>query len=101
MTYNDASCPWVEQEDRTNQEGASQYHTDRQQEPVSEANVLLPEQEWVSIGVVEDALATKLITNGPHALNGFHKVTSLAKTIQVERKLGKLQRLRCRDCKRR
>lgn len=93
LAYNDAGSPGVEQEDRTDQEGAGQNHTDRQQEPMSEANVLLPEQEGVSIRVVEHTLAAELIADGPHTLDGLHKVTSLAKAIQVEGELGKLEGL--------
>lgn len=97
LAYNDAGGPGVEQEDGADQEGAGQYHTDGQQEPVSEADVLLPEQEGVSVGVVEHALAAKLITDGPHALDGLHEVASLPKAVQVEGELGKLQRLSSRD----
>lgn len=62
-TYNNACSPEVEQQDSTHQEGAGQHHTDRQQEPVAQANVLLPEKKWVSIGIVWDALANKFFTN--------------------------------------
>jgi len=99
LAYNDAGSPGVEQEDRTDQEGAGQHHADRQQEPVSESNVLLPEQEGVSVRVVQHAFAAKLVANGPHALDGFHKVAGLAKAVQVEGELGKLQRLCSWDCK--
>lgn len=60
---------------------------------MSEANILLPEQEGVSIRVVVHALAAKLITDGPHTLDGLHKVAGLAKAVQVEGELGKLQGL--------
>lgn len=93
LAYNDAGGPGVEQENRTDQEGAGQHHADRQQEPVSEANVLLPEQEGVSVRVVEHTLAAKLFADGPHALDGLHKVAGLAKAVQVEGELGKLQGL--------
>lgn len=99
MSYNDASSPGVEQENSTDKEGAGQHNADGQQEPVSEANILLPEQEGVSIWVAEHTLATKLIADGPHTFNGFHKVTGLAKAIQVEGELGKLQGFRSWDCK--
>lgn len=98
-TYNDAGCPGVEQKNRTNQEGAGQHHANRQQEPVSEANVLLPEEEGVSVWVVEHTLPAKLITDGPHTFDGFHKVAGLAKAIQIEGELSKLQGLCCWDCK--
>lgn len=98
MAYNDTSSPGVEQENRTDQEGAGQHDADRQQEPVSEANVLLPEQERISIWVVEHTLAAKLIADGPHTFNGLHKITCLAKAVQVEGELGKLQGLCSWDC---
>lgn len=100
LTYNDAGSPGVEQQNRTDQECAGQHHTDRQQEPVSEANVLLPEQEGVSVRVVEHALAAKLVADGPHALDGLHKVAGLPKAVQVEGELGKLQGLCSWDCTR-
>lgn len=68
---------------------------------MSEANVLLPEQEGVSVWVVEHALAAKLIADGPHTFDGLHKVTGLAKAVQVEGELGKLQGLCSWDCRRR
>lgn len=98
LTYNDASCPGAEQENCANQEGACQDHTDGQQKPVSETNVLLPEQEGVPVRVVEHTLVAKLVTDGTHALDGLHKVAGLPKAIQVERKLSKLQRLCSWDC---
>lgn len=61
---------------------------------MTEADVLFPEQEGVTVRVVEHALAAELITNGTHALDGLHKVTSLPKAIQVEGKLSKLQGFR-------
>lgn len=57
---------------------------------MSQADVLLPEEEGVSVGVVEHALAAELIADGPHTLNGLHKVAGLAKAVQVEGELGEL-----------
>lgn len=67
---------------------------------MSKANVLLPEQEGVTVWVVEHTLAAKLVTDGPHALNCFHKVAGLSETIQVKWELGKLQWLSCWNCNR-
>ena len=67
---------------------------------MSEADVLLPEQEGVSVRVVEHALAAELVADGPHTLDGFHKVAGLAEAVQVEGELGKLQRLCSWDCTR-
>lgn len=100
LTYNDASSPGVEQQNGTNQEGAGQDHTDRQQKPVSETDVLLPEQEGVTVWVVEHTLPTKLVADGPHTLDGLHKVAGLPKAIQVEGELSKLQRFCSWDCNR-
>lgn len=65
---------------------------------MSQADVLLPEEEGVSVGVVEHALAAELIADGPHTLNGLHKVAGLAKAVQVEGELGELERLGGWNC---
>lgn len=98
-THNDAGGPRVEQEQSANQEGACQHHADGQEEPMSEADVLLPEQERVSVGVVEQALAAELVADGPHALDGFHEVAGLPQPVQVVRELSELQGLCGRNCK--
>lgn len=99
MAYNDASNPGVEQENGTDEEGASQGDGDRQQEPVSEADVLLPEQEGVTVRVAEHALAAKLLADGPHTFNSLHKVTGVAKVVQVEGELSELQGFSSWNCK--
>lgn len=99
MAYNDASNPGVEQENGTNEEGAGQRDGDRQQEPVPEADVLLPEEEGVSVRVAEHALAVKLLTDGPHTFDGLHKVTGVTKVVQVEGELSKLQGFGSWNCK--
>lgn len=81
LTYNDAGGPGVDQENRADQEGAGQYHTDWQQKPVSQADVLFPEQERVSVRVVQQTLAAKFVADGPHTFNCLHKVTGLAEAI--------------------
>lgn len=60
---------------------------------MSEADVLLPEEEGVSVWVIEHTLATKLVADSPHAFNGLYKVAGLAKAVQVEGELSKLQGL--------
>ncbi|TNN34445.1 hypothetical protein EYF80_055392 [Liparis tanakae] len=82
LAYNDAGGPGVEQEDGADQEGAGQHHADGQQEPVAQPDVLLPEQEGVSVGVVQHAFAAKLVANGANALDGFHEVAGLAEAVQ-------------------
>lgn len=96
--YNDASNPGVEQEDGTDQEGAGQRHGDGQQEPMPEADVLLPEQEGVPVRVAQHALAAELLADGPHTFNDLHKVTGLAKVVQVEGELSELQGLSSWNC---
>lgn len=89
--YNDAGNPGVEEEDGTDEEGAGQRHGDGQQEPVPEADVLLPEQEGVPVRVAQHAPAAKLLADGPHTFNDLHEVAGLAKVVQVEGELGELQ----------
>lgn len=99
MAYNDASNPGVEKENGTDEEGAGQRDGDRQQEPVPEVDVLLPEEEGVSVWVAEHTLAAKLLTDGPHTFDGLHKVTGVAKVVQVEGELGELQGFSSWNCK--
>lgn len=100
VAYDDAGDPGVEQEDGADEEGAGQGDGDRQQEPVSEADVLLPEQEGVSVRVAGHALAAELLADGPHNFDDLHKVAGLAKVVQVERELSELQGFRSRNCRR-
>lgn len=65
---------------------------------MSEADVLLPEQEGVSVRVVEHAFAAKLLADGPHTFDGLHKVAGVAKVVQVEGKLSKLQGFSSWNC---
>ena len=65
-----------------------------------QADVLLPEQEGVSVGVVQHALAGELVADGPHALDGLHEVAGLPQAVQVEGELGELQRFGGRDWER-
>lgn len=97
-TYDDAGCPGVQEEHRAHQEGAGQHDADGQQEPVPESDVLLPEEKGVSVWVVEHTLAAELVADGPDTFNSFYKVAGLAKAVQVEGELGKLQRLSSWDC---
>lgn len=98
MAYNDASNPGVEEENGADEKGAGQRDGDGEQEPVSEADVLLPEEEGVSVRVVEHALAAELLADGPHAFDGLHKVAGVAKVVQVEGKLSKLQGFSSWNC---
>jgi hypothetical protein len=67
---------------------------------VSQADVLLPEQEWVTIGVVENTFTGEFLADGPHALDALDEVGRLPQAVQIERELSKLQGLRGRDCDR-
>lgn len=98
VAYNDAGNPGVEEEDGTDEEGAGQRDGDGQQEPVPEADVLLPEQEGVPVRVAQHALAAKLLADGPHTFDDLHKVTGLAKVVQVEGELSELQGFSSWNC---
>ena len=97
-THDDAGRPGVEQQQGADKEGAGQQDADGQQEPVAQANVLLPEEEGVAAGVAQHPVALGgLPADGPHALNRLHKVGCATQPAQVEGELGELQRLGCRD----
>lgn len=96
-TYNDAGGPWVEQEEGTDQKGASQYNTDGQQEPVAQTNILLPEEERVSVRVRRQALSAVVAADGPHTLDGLHKLWRLPEPVEVEGELCVFNRLSSRD----
>ena len=86
-THNDAGGPGVEEEHGADQEDAGQHHADGEQEPVAQADVLLPEKERVAIGVAGEPLAAVVAADGPDALDGFHKLRRLSEAVEVERKL--------------
>lgn len=65
---------------------------------MSQADVLLPEQEGVPVGVVEHAFTGELLADGAHTLNTLDEVGCLPQAVQVEGELGKLQGLCGRDC---
>lgn len=100
-TYNDTCGPWIEQQDGAHQEGAGQDYADGQQEPVAQADVLLPEEERVAIRIVPDALAHELLTDRAHAFDSLNEIRGLPEAVQVEGKLSKLQGFSSRDWKER
>lgn len=67
---------------------------------MSQADVLLPEQEGVTVGVVENTFTGELLADGAHALDALDEVGRLPQAVQVERELSKLQGLCGRDCDR-
>lgn len=73
-TYNDASGPGIEQEDGAHQEGTCQDDAYRQEEPMPEPDVLLPEEERVPAGVAVHSLLRELIAHRSHALDRLDKV---------------------------
>lgn len=50
-THDDASGPRVEEEEGADEKGAGEHDADGQQQPVAQADVLLPEEERVAVGV--------------------------------------------------
>lgn len=60
---------------------------------MTQADVLLPEQERVTIGVAENTLLGKLLTYCSDGLDSFNEIGGLLQASQVERELGKLDQL--------
>lgn len=54
---------------------------------MAQTNVLLPEEERVAVGVRGQALPTVVTADGPHALDGLHKLRSLPEPVEVEGEL--------------
>lgn len=96
-THDDSCRPGVEQEEGADEEGAGQHHADGQQQPVTQTNVLFPEEERVAVGVGREALAAVVAADGPHALNGLHKLWRLPEPVEVEGELCVFNGLRGRD----
>lgn len=96
-THDDSGCPGVEQEEGADEEGAGQHHTDGQQQPVTQTNVLFPEEERVAVGVGRQALPAVVAADGPHALDGLHKLRRLPEPVEVEGELCVFNGLSSRD----
>lgn len=86
-TYNNARSPWIEQEHGTHEKGAGEHHANEEQQPVAQADILLPEKEWVAVWVAGHTQATVVVADGAHTLNGLHKLGCLAQPVEVEGKL--------------
>lgn len=98
-THYNSSSPGVKQEDGTDQEGAGQNNAYRQEKPVAQANVLLPEQEWVPVWVAGQALTAVVAADGTDTLDGLHELWRLAESVEVEGKLCIFDGLGCRNCR--
>lgn len=92
-THYDAGGPGIEQEEGTDQKCAGEHDADGQQQPVAQTNILFPEQEWVAVGIRGQALSAVVAADGPHALDGFHKLRRLPEPVEVEGELCVFNRL--------
>lgn len=54
---------------------------------MAQTNILLPEQEWVAVGVGGEALSAVVTADGSHALDGLHKLRRLPEPVEVEGEL--------------
>lgn len=97
-THDDSSRPGVEQEEGADEEGAGEHHADGQQQPVTQTNVLLPEEEGVAVGVGREALPAVVAADGPNALDGLHKLRRLPEPVEVEGELCVFNGLSSWDC---
>lgn len=86
-TYNNAGGPWIEQEDSTYEKSAGEYHANKEQQPVAQADILLPEEEWIAVRVAGHTQATVVVADVAHTLNGLHKLGCLTQPVEVEGKL--------------
>lgn len=64
---------------------------------MAQTNILFPEEERVAVGVGGQALSAVVAANGPHTLDGFHKLWSLPEPVEVEGELCVFDGLGFRD----
>lgn len=98
-THNDPGRPGVQEEDGTHEKRACKHHADGQEKPVAEAEVLLPEEEGVAVGVAGQPQARVVVADGPDLLDGLHEVGGVPQAVEVERELSVLNGLRGGDCR--
>lgn len=98
-THDDAGRPRVKQEEGADEERAGEHHADGQQQPVSQTNILFPEEERVAVGVGREPLPAVVAADGPHALDGLHKLRRLPEPVEVEGELCVFNGLSSRDWK--
>lgn len=54
---------------------------------MTQADILLPEKEWVAVWVARHTQATVVVADGAHTLNGLHKLGCFTQPVEVEGKL--------------
>lgn len=64
---------------------------------MAEADVLLPEEEGVAVGVAGEPQARVVVADGPDFFNGFHEVRGVPQAVEVEGELGVFDGLCCWD----
>lgn len=64
---------------------------------MAQTNILFPEQERVAVGVGGQALSAVVAADGPHALDGLHKLRRLPEPVEVEGELCVFDGLSSRD----
>ena len=65
---------------------------------MAEADVLLPEEEGVAVGIAGEPQARVVIADGSDFFNGFNEVRGVTQAVEVERELSIFNGLCCRDC---
>ena len=73
-THYEASCPGIEQQQGADEKSADQQDADSQQEAAPQAQVLLPEEEGVTIGVAGEPQACVVAADGSDFFYRFHEV---------------------------
>lgn len=66
---------------------------------MTQAYILLPEQERVAVRVAGQALASVVAADGTDALDGLHELWRLAEPVEVEGKLCIFDGLGRRNCR--
>lgn len=64
---------------------------------MAEANVLLPEEEGVAVGVAGQPQAGVVVADASDLFNSFHEVRCVPQAIEVERELSVFDGLCCWD----
>lgn len=67
---------------------------------MTQAYVLLPEEEGVAVGVAGQALTAVVAADGTDTLDGLHELWRLTKPVEVEGKLCIFDGLSSRNCRR-
>ena len=65
---------------------------------MAEANVLLPDEEGVAVGVAGEPQARVVIADGSDFFDGFNEVRGVTQAVEVERELSIFDGLCRGDC---